>query len=75
MMTTQQAPEEDLPAVESQTKRNGVSSTILEKIQANAAVEARGIVPVPIDERTNRRTYSIFTLWFTVSTNLLPCVE
>ena len=64
--------EHNMQDVEAQDRRNGFPSTMLEKLKANAAVEARGIVPVPIEERTNRRTYSIFTLWFTVSTNLLP---
>jgi hypothetical protein len=35
-------------------------------------VEAEGIVPIPEENRTNMRTYEIFTLWFSMSTNLLP---
>ena len=45
---------------------------MMEKLKHNAALERRGIVPVPLEERTNRKTYLIFTIWFTMSTNLLP---
>lgn len=34
-------------------------------------VEVRGSSPVPLDERTNRRTFNLFTLWFTMSVNLV----
>lgn len=64
--------ERKMQDVEAQDRNNGISSTMLEKLKANATVERRGIVPVPIEERTNRRIYGIFTLWVTVSTNLLP---
>ncbi|KAF2765116.1 hypothetical protein EJ03DRAFT_345856 [Teratosphaeria nubilosa] len=37
-------------------------------------VETRGIQPIPVEERTNKRTLDIFTLWFTMSTNPLPMV-
>ena len=35
-------------------------------------VELRGSSPVPVSERTNTRTINLFTLWFTMSLNLLP---
>ena len=38
---------------------------------ASNAIESAGIRPVPIEERTERRVYSIFTLWFTLSLNLI----
>jgi hypothetical protein len=54
------------------TVENGHSHPMMEKLKHNAALERRGIVPVPLEERTNRKTYLIFTIWFTMSTNLLP---
>lgn len=35
-------------------------------------IERKGAQPVPVEERTNRNTFELFTLWFTLSTNLLP---
>ncbi|KIW20518.1 hypothetical protein PV08_01093 [Exophiala spinifera] len=35
-------------------------------------VELRGIEPVPVEQRTDTRTFSIFSLWWTFSVNLLP---
>lgn len=35
-------------------------------------VELHGSSPVNISERTHTRTINIFTLWFTMSLNLLP---
>jgi hypothetical protein len=34
-------------------------------------VEARGITPIPVKERTVTRTINIFTLWWSMSTNIL----
>lgn len=35
-------------------------------------VELRGSSPIPEKERTNTRTINLFTMWFTMSINLLP---
>jgi hypothetical protein len=35
-------------------------------------VETRGITPVPMEERTDKRFINVFFVWFTLSTNLLP---
>jgi len=35
-------------------------------------VEMRGITPIPIEERTDKRFINVFFVWFTMSTNLLP---
>ncbi|OIW32643.1 hypothetical protein CONLIGDRAFT_613281 [Coniochaeta ligniaria NRRL 30616] len=37
-------------------------------------VEMRGITPVPIEERTDKRFINVFFVWFTMSTNLLPII-
>lgn len=39
---------------------------------ASFGIEVRGSSPVPLSERTNQRTVNLFTLWFTMSLNLLP---
>lgn len=39
---------------------------------ASLGVETGGIVPIPVAERTNTRVHGIFTLWLTMSVNLLP---
>ena len=41
----------------------GATAGILAKLTSSGNVEERGIVPVPLEERTNRRTYSIVFLW------------
>ena len=45
-----------------------------QKLTSNA-IESAGIQPVPIEERTEKRVYSIFTLWFTLSLNLITYVS
>ncbi|KAI0205282.1 permease for cytosine/purines, uracil, thiamine, allantoin-domain-containing protein [Astrocystis sublimbata] len=37
-------------------------------------VELRGITPVPIEERIDKRFINVFFVWFTMSTNLLPII-
>lgn len=37
-------------------------------------VETRGVTPVPIEERIDKRFINVFFVWFTMSTNLLPYV-
>lgn len=39
---------------------------------ASLGVETGGIVPISVSERTNTRVHGIFTLWLTMSVNLLP---
>ncbi|RSM02829.1 hypothetical protein CEP52_007733 [Fusarium oligoseptatum] len=36
------------------------------------SAESRGIDPVPIEERVDKRGHSLFTLWFTANCTLLP---
>lgn len=42
-----------------------------QKITKWQAVESAGVQPVPVEDRTNRRVCNIFTLWFTLSLNLI----
>jgi hypothetical protein len=39
---------------------------------ASLGVETGGVVPIPLSERTNTRVHGIFTLWLTMSVNMLP---
>ncbi|EER29121.1 hypothetical protein D8B26_000395 [Coccidioides posadasii str. Silveira] len=41
---------------------------------ATWGVELRGIVPIGVDERTDKRVVNVFLLWFTVSCNVLPII-
>lgn len=46
--------------------------SILEVLEKRAGVELRGCQPVPYDKRTVTQYLNIFTLWFSMSCNLLP---
>lgn len=37
-------------------------------------IEERGILPVPIEERTSDRFVDVFSIWFTMSITPLACV-
>ncbi|KAJ5314728.1 uncharacterized protein N7443_001612 [Penicillium atrosanguineum] len=41
---------------------------------ASLGVEMRGIAPVPLQERSDKRYINVFFVWLTMSTNLLPIV-
>lgn len=69
--TNAHSAEHDVQVAEVQGLRRGAGNSLLSSFRN---VEARGIQPIPINERTNKRTYTIFTLWFTMSLNPLPCV-
>lgn len=43
----------------------------LHEILRFGRVEARGITPVPVKERTVEKTVNIFTLWWSMNTNIL----
>jgi hypothetical protein len=45
--------------------------TLLHSVGVFGRVEARGITPIPVKERTVTRTINIFTLWWSMSTNIL----
>lgn len=58
---------------EGDDKERSLVSKLSSKVFAR--VEARGIAPVPVEERTDSRAYSLFALWFTANFSLLPYVE
>jgi hypothetical protein len=37
-----------------------------------SSVEARGVMPVPLEERTSTNYSSYFSIWFCMNVNLLP---
>lgn len=37
-------------------------------------VEENGIIPVPVEKRTDKRVFNLFTIWFTALLCLLPYV-
>ncbi|KAI1120734.1 permease for cytosine/purines, uracil, thiamine, allantoin-domain-containing protein [Nemania abortiva] len=41
---------------------------------SNWGVELRGITPVPLEERVDKRFINVFFVWFAMSTNLLPII-
>jgi hypothetical protein len=46
--------------------------SILEVLEKRVGVELRGCQPVPWDKRTVVQYVNVFTLWFSMSCNLLP---
>jgi hypothetical protein len=46
--------------------------SILDVLEKRAGVELRGCQPVPWDKRTVTQFGNVFTLWFSMSCNLLP---
>jgi hypothetical protein len=52
----------------------GAINGLLAKVAQHGAVELGGSVPVPYKERTVTQYVNIFSLWFSLSCNLLPYV-
>ncbi|KAK4043440.1 permease for cytosine/purines, uracil, thiamine, allantoin-domain-containing protein [Parachaetomium inaequale] len=44
---------------------------LLHKVAVFGRVEVRGITPIPVKERTVDRTINVFTLWWSMNTNIL----
>ncbi|KAJ6780360.1 hypothetical protein PWT90_03568 [Aphanocladium album] len=55
------------------SRRSSVSSepSVFQKVLRYGRVEARGIEPIPLEERTSTRYYNIATIWTSVNTNIL----
>jgi len=52
--------------------------TIIQRITAQLAqwgMETNGITPVPPEQRTDRRLYQMFFVWFSANLNVLTCVR
>lgn len=43
----------------------------IERVLRMGRVEAKGIQPVPLEERKNTRYWNIFTVWCSMNTNIL----
>ena len=43
----------------------------LHQVAVFGRVEVRGITPIPVKERTVDRTVNVFTLWWSMNTNIL----
>jgi hypothetical protein len=56
----------DVPAGRSARLRD-----ILRKAARFGRVEVRGITPIPVKERTVETTVNVFTLWWSMNTNIL----
>ncbi|KAK0728372.1 permease for cytosine/purines, uracil, thiamine, allantoin-domain-containing protein [Lasiosphaeria miniovina] len=56
----------------SANRRWAASRAFLIKAAAFGRVEFRGIAPIPIKERTVESTVDVFTLWWSMNTNILP---
>lgn len=50
------------------------ASSLLSRLQGliTGSVEARGIQPVPLEERTDKKGTNLISLWFTANCSLLP---
>ena len=65
-------PERGADAVEVvPARRWGRTRDFLHKAATFGRVEVRGITPIPVKERTVERTVNIFTLWWSMNTNIL----
>lgn len=47
------------------------ASRLLLEVLAKGKVEGHGIVPLPIEDRTSTRYFNVFTIWFSMNTNIL----
>ncbi len=47
---------------------------LLDQLASFGRVELRGITPIPVEERTVKRTINVFTLWWSINANILAYV-
>lgn len=47
------------------------ATRLLSEVLAKGKVEGHGIVPLPIEDRTSTRYFNVFTIWFSMNTNIL----
>ncbi|PNY24594.1 Purine-cytosine permease FCY22 [Tolypocladium capitatum] len=55
----------------STSSRSSAMHRVLHKVLRVGRIEENGILPLPVEERTNTRFFSIFTVWFSMNTNIL----
>ncbi|KAI1863543.1 hypothetical protein JX265_008760 [Neoarthrinium moseri] len=63
--------DQDVQVEVSSPSSRGLRS-ILAKTISVSPVEARGVMPVPLEERTSTRYVGYFSIWFCMNINLLP---
>lgn len=47
---------------------------LLQKLLRGSRIEENGIRPLPLEERKEQRFFSIFTIWFSINSNILAYV-
>jgi hypothetical protein len=47
------------------------ATRLLHEVLARGKVEGHGIVPLPVEDRTATRYFNVFTMWFSMNTNIL----
>jgi hypothetical protein len=47
------------------------ATRLLNEVLARGKVEGHGIVPLPVEDRTATRYFNVFTMWFSMNTNIL----
>ncbi|KAI1814550.1 permease for cytosine/purines, uracil, thiamine, allantoin-domain-containing protein [Poronia punctata] len=63
----------DIDLAESQMQSSSKMAPYLAKL-TSWGVEIRGVKPVPLEERVDKRFINVFFVWFTMSTNVLPII-
>jgi hypothetical protein len=76
MLTGRQSPSQmaEEGVVKGTREPTSRASAVVEKIERilrKGRVEAKGIHPVPADDRTSTRYWNIFTVWCSMNTNIL----
>lgn len=61
----------DFKASDEPKSRFAVAFEKIERVLRMGRVEAKGIQPVPIEDRKNTRYWNIFTVWCSMNTNIL----
>ncbi|KAI0393808.1 permease for cytosine/purines, uracil, thiamine, allantoin-domain-containing protein [Xylariaceae sp. FL0594] len=69
--------ESHVQASEKRRRRRGEGSRTLQRLKGismigTSLLELRGVVPVPLEERTSTRYSSFFSIWISININLLP---
>ncbi|KAB5533494.1 NCS1 nucleoside transporter [Coniochaeta sp. 2T2.1] len=58
------------PIAQPRTSKSS-ATRLLNEVLARGKVEGHGIVPLPVEDRTATRYFNVFTMWFSMNTNIL----
>ncbi|OIW26303.1 hypothetical protein CONLIGDRAFT_634605 [Coniochaeta ligniaria NRRL 30616] len=47
------------------------ATRLINEVLARGQVEGHGIVPLPVEDRNSTRYFNVFTMWFSMNTNIL----